>query len=170
MKNSKVLIYFVAAALVIGALYLAGKSFSSDKTATATIPKNTAVGTTTLSSGENSFDFGKISMSKGKVTHQFELKNVGSAPVIVRRIYTSCMCTSATLIRGNNRVGPFSMPGHGFNPGIEEAIAPGEKVALEVVFDPAAHGPAGVGPIERQVRVETDSGFVELGIKTLVTP
>ncbi len=35
-------------------------------------------------------------------------------------------------------------------------VSPGQEAQLEVIFDPAYHGPQGVGPINRLVAVETN--------------
>lgn len=126
---------------------------------------------TKLTAAETSFDFGTISMAKGKVTKAFSVKNTTSEPITVSKIYTSCMCTKASLLQGSNRKGPFGMPGHGSVPIISETIAPGAEAVVEAVFDPAAHGPAGVGPIARTVFVETtDGGKLSLDFKANVIP
>ena len=62
------------------------------------------------------------------------------------------------------------MPGHGFLPRLKEVVQAGGQVEVEVIFDPAAHGPAGIGPIERVVSLETSGGVVELRFKALVKP
>ena len=63
------------------------------------------------------------------------------------------------------------MPGHGFIPGINESLNLNEEAIIEVVFDPAAHGPAGVGKIERLVTVEVENGSpVELAFSAFVKP
>ncbi|MBI2632799.1 MAG: DUF1573 domain-containing protein [Parcubacteria group bacterium] len=124
---------------------------------------------TAFTAPEEFFDFGTISMGKGKVSHLFALKNENSEPISIKKIYTSCMCTEATLIRGDARRGPFGMPGHGSS-AVNEQINPGEEITIEAVFDPAAHGPAGVGNIERVVFIETSAGKNELNFKAQVTP
>ena len=119
----------------------------------------------------NDYDFGAISMAAGEVTRAFKIKNTGTEAVTVNRIYTSCMCTRATLVQGDSRFGPFGMPGHGAITGIYRAVAPDEEVAVEVTFDPAAHGPAGVGLIERLVTIENAAGRpIELHFSATVTP
>lgn len=121
--------------------------------------------------GAMMFNFGDISMGNGKVSHRFELVNDGAKPIAISKIYTSCMCTSAMIITDGGQEGPFGMPGHGFMPRVNTILAPSEKAIVEVVFDPAAHGPAGVGKIERSIYVETDDSerFV-FSISAVVTP
>lgn len=133
----------------------------------------------TLEAEETNFDFGAISMAAGKISHSFKIKNTGNEPVNVESMYTSCMCTTAAFMMNGpstdsgqaRQFGPYGMPGHGFIPKINEALGAGEEAIVEVVFDPAAHGPAGVGKIERVVYLENDAGSpLELGIQATVTP
>lgn len=116
------------------------------------------------------FDFGSISMADGVVSHTFNLKNSSGDSVKVEKLYTSCMCTEATLVSADDRLGPFGMEGHGFIPRIDKQIESGGQVGVEVVFDPTAHGPAGIGPVDRTIFLETDFGMVELTIVATVTP
>lgn len=121
--------------------------------------------------GADNYDFGAISMAAGKVKHQFKIKNTSGEAVTIGKMYTSCMCTTATLMKGRKRFGPVGMPGHGAIPKINETINPGEEAIVEVVFDPAAHGPAGVGRIQRVVTLENNAGRpVELSFTAMVTP
>lgn len=124
-----------------------------------------------LTLDRNSHDFGTISMKNGLVRTAFSIKNSSNAPLSLDKIYTSCMCTEATLkIRGRTR-GPFGMPGHGFLAALRETLAPDEEAEVEVAFDPAAHGPAGVGMIQRAVMLESDEEtLAEIRIKANVTP
>ena len=120
---------------------------------------------------EEEFDFGIISMAAGKVSHLFRVKNTTADPVMVKKLYTSCMCTSASLEIGQEKIGPFGMAGHGFIPTFSKTIAPETEAVVEVVFDPAAHGPAGVGPITRVVYLEeAGGGVVELNFSAVVEP
>ena len=124
-----------------------------------------------LMSMSRSFDFGTLSMAAGKVSHRFSISNTGKSAVTITRLYTSCMCTEATLITPSGRNGPFGMPGHGANAGIFERIAPGGTAQVEAVFDPAAHGPAGIGPTERVVTIRTaEAAPLELQFTALVRP
>ena len=111
-----------------------------------------------LQAREIDYDFGSISMAAGKVTHRFWFRNEGAASVLMRRIYTSCMCTAATLVKGMKIINTYGMPGHGPLPAVNESLMPGEAAYLDVVFDPAAHDPAGLGPTQRVVTIESDAG------------
>jgi hypothetical protein len=125
-----------------------------------------------LISSRANYDFGTISMGAGKVSTTYRIKNQGAAPLALDKIYTSCMCTEATLITASGRKqGPFGMPGHGPLKAVSGQLAPGETALLEVVFDPAAHGPSGVGRIERVITVETKGAApLELGMVAMVRP
>ncbi len=112
-----------------------------------------------LVSMEKSFDFGTVSMAKGKASHSFKVKNMGSTLIKIAKIYTSCMCTEATLVNGLSRKGPFGMPGHGGLSSTGETVKAGQEISIEVVVDPAAHGPQGTGPAKKVVYIETDSAL-----------
>ncbi len=142
---------------------------------------NTAEPTTTaLQSGsENSFlvaeehayDFGTIRMANGKVSREFKFTNAGTVPAALTQLFTSCMCTEATLVMIGREYGPFGMPGHGFGPRLDAVLEPGATAVVRVTFDPNAHGPAGVGPIQRVASLENDAGKpLEFVITGQVTP
>lgn len=119
----------------------------------------------------NNYDFGSISMAAGTVKHQFKIKNTSAEAVTIRKIYTSCMCTTAELLIGGKQFGPYGMPGHESIPKINQTLNSNEEAIVEVIFDPAAHGPAGVGKIERTITIEdTDGISVELLFTAIVTP
>ena len=117
-----------------------------------------------LTAEETAFDFGNVPMYGGKVKHNFTLKNDGQGPVKISKIYTSCMCTEATLVINKSskrpaslKAGPFGMPGHGgLITFVNQEIAAGEVATVEVEVDPAAHGPQGTGPAKKVVYIETD--------------
>ncbi len=113
--------------------------------------------TGTLTAAVPFYDLGTISMSAGKVSQIFKITNSGKAPVRVKKIYTSCMCTTATLTTKEGKAGPFGMPGHAMIPTISQVIIPNEEASVEAVFDPAAHGPQGVGRVRRTIYIETDA-------------
>lgn len=123
---------------------------------------------------ENNYDFGTISMANGDVSYRFKLKNEGDEAVAVKKVYTSCMCTIANILDAfEKKLGVFGMPGHGgasSNANIE--IKAGESIIVEAVFNPAAHGPSGVGLAQRSIYLETNSKKspkVELNFTATVT-
>lgn len=124
-----------------------------------------------LSAREVRFDFGRISMAAGKVSHRYWFRNESADPVLIRRVYTSCMCTAATLVKGPRVIGSYGMPGHGPMPDVNEKLVPGEAAYVDVVFDPAAHGPAGLGHTERVVTIEPGAGApLQVGFTANVKP
>ena len=103
--------------------------------------------------------FGDVPIAGGNVQTRFTLTNKGSTAVRLVELYTSCMCTTVTLEFADERVeGPFGMQGHELPTTLDQELAPGEKVGLRVTFDPAAHGPEGVGPVTRQILLATSDG------------
>lgn len=118
------------------------------------------------------YDFGTISMAAGNVSTTYRIRNDSAASLSINRIFTSCMCTTATLLTANGRKqGPFGMPGHGPLKAVSAQLAPGEVARLELVFDPAAHGPSGIGRIERVVTVNAKgTPPLELGMVAMVRP
>lgn len=129
------------------------------------------INSTVISIDSSSYDFGTISMAKGDVAHEFKIKNTSEERVEIKKVYTSCMCTSAWFLKGETNKGPFGMQGHGYVPPVNEFLEPNEEAIIRVVFDPAAHGPAGVGSISRVVYVEgSSSRLAELNFSANVKP
>lgn len=135
--------------------------------------------TATLSSGsvlaakEVEKDIGTVSMGKGIVPIVYEVTNTGSEAVTVNKLYTSCMCTRAQIRGKDGKVSGWgNMQGHGggaVNP--NWTVAAGETIMVAAEFDPTAHGPEGVGPIQRVVVLETTSSKtprIELGFSGTV--
>ena len=112
-------------------------------------------------------------MKNGNVMKEFTVTNPTDQDVTVKTVLTSCMCTNAFVVSGDGSVkGPFGMPGHGGAVApANETIKAGESRTIRVVYDPNAHGPAGVGRIDRFVTLTDDSGVtLEYEIKANVTP
>lgn len=165
MKKTTVIGIAIAMA-VLGGIAWAGQN-APRREKTQDVPQSIGK----LTAAESAFDFGSISMVAGTVRHQFKIKNEGPELVSISTLYTSCMCTRATLKVDDRALGPFGMPGHGPLPRLSESLGAGAEAEVEVEFDPAAHGPAGVGRIQRTVTIENSTGqALELGIAALVTP
>jgi len=162
MKN---LILVIVFAVIIGGMIWLGRPNRNIS------PENqVAVSTSGLIIDKTFHDFGTISMQKGKVSTTYVLTNNSSDPIKTAKLYTSCMCTTAQFVQNGKVSELFGMPGHGPVPTLVRSIASGEKVDVIVIFDPAAHGPAGIGIIERAVRLETVKGITELNFRANVIP
>lgn len=128
--------------------------------------------TSTLTTTETFFDFGTISMKNGLVTKEFTVTNTTGKDIFVPTLVTSCMCTKAFIVESDGSAkGPFGMPAMGYVPPANETIKAGESRTIRVVYDPNAHGPAGVGRIDRFVTLtDASGGAIQFEIKALVTP
>lgn len=170
VKNGGLLWYAAAGIFIL--IVAAGLVASPADKADGAIVAGKSVTTGELSATETFFDFGSISMAEGKVVKKFSIKNDSAETITVRKLYTSCMCTTAYLSVGDKKRGPFGMPGHGGAlTTTYQKISSGEEAEVEVIFDPAAHGPAGVGSISRVVTIEPEAGApLELSFKANVTP
>lgn len=169
-QAKEILIGIGATALIFGGIiFFAGQTQKNPEQNSAAINGSNSNGT--ISAEHSSFDFGSISMSNGNVRHDFTVKNTSGEQATLKKLYTSCMCTTASLKINGRTEGPFGMAGHGFIPSFNQALAPGEEATIEVVFDPNAHGPAGVGKIERVIYIEMgSSNTLELNVSANVTP
>lgn len=166
MKNT--IIIASIAILAIG-LLLWGKIGSSRPTESAAL----TTGSTSANVSEQIpvFDFGSVSMVRGNVEHEFTITNTTGADLMITKVETSCMCTKAVLkLPDGKEIGPFGMPGHGFSASLNAVVRPSEKLIIRVIFDPAAHGPAGIGKVERAVTLETSKGQIMMQFRAEVTP
>ncbi|MEK7117139.1 MAG: DUF1573 domain-containing protein [Patescibacteria group bacterium] len=125
-----------------------------------------------LTYSEKLYDFGIISMKNGLVTKDFTVTNNTEKDIVIPSLVTSCMCTKAYFVKPDGSTkGPFGMPSMGFVPPLNETIKVGESRVVRAVYDPNAHGPAGVGPIDRfLIMTDAVGGKLQLEIKAMVTP
>ena len=166
MNKNTITTIVIFFAIIAGLIWIAGPEGKKENLANSS---SVLVGTIAVE--ESNFDFGTISMAAGNVSHLFKVKNTGNFPVSINKIYTSCMCTTAKLMADGKEFGPFGMPGHGFIPKINASIPAREDGIVEVIYDPAAHGPAGIGKIERLVTVEVENGSsIEFMFSAFVQP
>ena len=142
----------VATVALIGGLVAIGSSSGQQS------PAAPSASTSRLTADQASYDFGTISMAAGRVNRDFTIRNTTSDTLTISKLSTSCMCTSAALEVNGSSFGPFGMPGHGAIPTINQSIAPGDTATVQVTFDPAAHGPSGIGRIVRNVFLDGVSG------------
>lgn len=82
-----------------------------------------------ISAPESAYNFGDIKETDGKVSHTFQIKNEGEAPLVITRVIASCGCTTPEWTR--------------------EPIAPGKTGELTVTFDPTGRP----GPFTKTVAI-----------------
>ncbi len=147
MNNKKVILGFilVTALILTGGVYVLSSTASSP---IVTVSQNAKVQV-----DKKSFDWGQIPYSGGNATKTFTVKNTGTDILKLSNIKTSCTCTKADISINGKKSPSFSM--HTSSGWVGE-VNPGKEAQLMVVFDPAFHGPQGVGPIERLISVQTN--------------
>lgn len=176
--NKKTIISIIV--IIIGVTSLAwwSKSVENEESnvpeVTKSHPARTGnITTKTLTALETFYDFGTISMKNGNVSKVFKVSNPGDQDINMEKLTTSCMCTTAFVLREDgSKSRPFGMPGHGGAvPKANEIIKAGGSLGIDVVYDPNAHGPAGVGRINRFIYLEDANGNkLQFEIKANVTP
>lgn len=100
------------------------------------------------------YDIGTISMAAGLIKKTYKIKNNGDSDLTINGIQTSCHCTTAILRVGDAASPEFGMDGS--STFWSQKIAPGQSGDLEVIFDPAFHGPQGIGPTVRIVSISSN--------------
>lgn len=133
--------------LILGGVVFLGARLGATTQVTADSQVNLAV-------VENRYDWGTIDINGGVVSKSFMIENNGSTTLKLYDPKTSCMCTTAQLKIDNQISKKFGM--HEKSSSVFE-VQPGKTAELIVVFDPAFHGPSGVGPISRTVTMNTNS-------------
>ncbi len=166
MKKRIIFIVFAALAVVALLAWGYGRASKEPRTEVHASAGGSLTATETL------YDFGTISMANGKVSHSFRVANQTADQVTLTNVQTSCMCTSAYLVKSDGTTeGPFGMPGMGGINATNFVIPAQSTQTVDVVFDPAAHGPAGIGDINRFIDLMDVNGkTIELEIKAVVTP
>lgn len=106
-----------------------------------------------VSVDEKTFDWGNIPYSGGNAVKTFTIKNTGTDTLKLTNIKTSCTCTKAQIVVDGKSSPYFSM--HSTSGWVGEVL-PGRQAQLTVIFDPAFHGPTGVGPMERLISLQTN--------------
>ena len=131
--------------LIFGGVFLVTKTNNRASLATSQ--------STQVTVDKTSFEWGTIGINDGKVQAEFTLTNTGSAPLQLANISTSCMCTTAQVEIEGKKSPYFGMMQKSSWTG---QVEPGKSAKLMVEFDPAYHGPQGIGQNDRQVTVETN--------------
>lgn len=146
-KDSKILFGIIAATvlLIFAGIFILGKNAGQvDKQASSEVLGIEATPT--------SYDLGEVPIGGGIVTKEYSIKNTTDKTIKIKKIATSCMCTTASFQTGDRITKFFGMEGHGdANPPVNIEIGAGQEGKVIVEFDPAAHGPEGTGSFDRAI-------------------
>ncbi len=162
MADKKIIIGLIVLTMLIlgGGVYF----LSSTATSTQVTPSQNVK----VEIPERTFDWGNIPYSGGNATKTFTIKNTGTGVLQLSGVKTSCTCTKAQVTIDGKGSPYFSMhPTSGW----VGQVAPGKEAQLLVIFDPAFHGPTGVGPVERLISLETNdiqNPKIEFSLKGVV--
>ena len=151
---------WLLASAILGTLLLVsflaiwqGGKVNQSSSITSTTSQSKPVPVTGLTAAPEPFNWGNIKINGGIVQAKFTLKNTSPRALKIAKLETSCMCTEASLKIGDQESPFFGMPGHAGNADWQAEIAPGAEASLTVKFDPAAHGPEGLGKVDRIARI-----------------
>ena len=102
---------------------------------------------------DQTYDWGTADIKEGNLVAEFKITNSGTQELKLFDVKTSCTCTTAQLVSKTAKSPIYSM-----HSGISYVmgLAPNKDALLRVIYDPAFHGPSGVGMIERTVTVRTN--------------
>lgn len=161
--DKKIIIGFIALTLLILGVGIYVLSATSAPIAKITSSQNARVQV-----DQKTFDWGNIPINGGNATKTLTIKNIGSDVLKLTGVKTSCTCTKAQVTVDQQASPYFSM--HSTSSWVGE-VPPGKEAQLTVIFDPAFHGPTGVGPIERLVSIQTNDNqnpSLEFSLKGVV--
>ena len=142
---------FIVGIIVVTVLILGAAVFFGTKMGSAT--QVTADAQVAILVDSNRYDWGTIDINGGIVSKSFSIKNTSSSVLKLYNVITSCMCTTAQLKSPQSSSKKYGM--HEKSTDVFE-VKPGETAELIVEFDPAFHGPSGIGPISRTITMNTN--------------
>lgn len=164
-KKFIILIVLVMLGIFGGAIFIS----SSSKTETKAVLSKTNGAKISIDHKEKKV--GNIGYSKGILYHVFPIKNTGTENLEIANMFSSCMCTK-TFLKVTGKDGPsFGMRGASAPSSWVGVLKPGESGEIIAAFNPAYHGPSGVGEVTRTVSFETndpDQPYVELSFEGIV--
>lgn len=161
MNDNKLVIGIIAVTILIlgGGIWIAQKSSSTTEIVKSSDSK--------ASVDETDHDWGTIQLKGGDVKKIFTIRNVGTEPLQLHGVKTSCMCTTARITIGDHTSPSFGMHQKSSWAG---SVPSGDAAEVEVVFAPDFHGPSGVGAITREITVSTnDSNNPEITLNVAAT-
>ncbi|OGH21552.1 MAG: hypothetical protein A2958_02375 [Candidatus Levybacteria bacterium RIFCSPLOWO2_01_FULL_38_13] len=144
-KKIVVFIIFLTAVILFGGVFVLSDSTNTSQVTSSTNAK--------AQIPQKEHNFGNIPYSGGNVEKAFIIKNVGSDTLKLSNVRTSCHCTKARISVDGEESPSFGMDG--ISSWVGE-VGKSRQAKLIVTFDPAFHGPQGIGPVNRFVSVDTN--------------
>src|SRR3990172_1052042 len=121
--------------LLMGAVFLLAKTANDPGAET---PQTEVLG---LEANPTDYDLGQVPINGGIVNKEYEIKNTTDKTLKLKKIATSCMCTTAQIKVGSKESRFFGMEMTGDkNPFLDFEVPAGETAKVVVNFDPAARG------------------------------
>lgn len=115
-------------------------------------------------------DVGDIAYTGGVVSRSFDVKNDSGKDLKLRKIVTSCMCTTAEFTVDGTSTNFYGMEMNGdLNPLINVNFPADSTGQVIFKFDPAAHGLAGIGTFDRVITLFYDTGYKDFEFSGTVT-
>ena len=116
------------------------------------------------------YDFGTVSQSKGIISTDLLITNRGNKDIAIDELSTSCMCTSAQIIKDGKEGQVYGMDMGGNSPKDgSTVIAPNGTATLRIYYDPNMHKDL-KGPVTRVVSIFTSAGTQTVKIKLNQVP
>ena len=115
-----------------------------------------------ISSSE--YDFGTISQAKGIISTDLLITNKDNKDITIDELSTSCMCTSAQILKDGKEGLKYGMDMGGNNPKEPVALAPNSTATLRIFYDPNMHKDL-KGPVTRVVSIFSSAGTQTVRIK-----
>jgi len=159
MKNKQLTVWIIGGiiGIVVGAFFF----FTAN---------DTQAGTPSFQVDTEKIELGEIAV-QGDYPAEFNITNTGDAPLEISDVRTSCMCTYAEIIIGEEKSPEFNMVMHN-SPQVrrwKDTVEPGESAVVRAMYKP--HLMPVEGPVERSVIFTTNdpnNREVELRISAIV--
>lgn len=110
------------------------------------------------------YDFGTISQSEGIVSRDLLITNKDNKDITIDELSTSCMCTSAQIIKDGKEGMKYGMDMGGKNPTEPIVLTPNGTATLRIFYDPNMHKDL-KGHVTRVVSIFSSAGTQTVKIK-----
>ncbi|MDO8551272.1 MAG: DUF1573 domain-containing protein [bacterium] len=118
------------------------------------------------------YEFGTVKLTSGIVEHKYPVTNAGQKDLKIANLASSCACTKVYFKSSAGESPKASMKGMTKPSSWVGVLKPGGQGELVMDFDPAFHGPGGVGKISRSLSFETNDPahtYIEFSMSGEVT-